>query len=102
MYGGDGADFTSKAEKAIEYLEANGLGRTPICMAKTQYSLSDDASKLGRPKGFRVTVNDVYPLAGAGFVVAQCGDIMTMPGLPKEPAAERMAVLPDGTITGLF
>ena len=102
VYGGDGADFTSKADKAIEYLEANGLGRTPICMAKTQYSLSDDASKLGRPKGFRVTVNDVYPLAGAGFVVAQCGDIMTMPGLPKEPAAERMAVLPDGTITGLF
>ncbi|MCX5760711.1 MAG: formate--tetrahydrofolate ligase, partial [Gemmatimonadetes bacterium] len=102
VYGGDGADFTSKAEKAIEYLEANGLGRTPVCMAKTQYSLTDDATKLGRPKGFRVTVNDVYPLAGAGFVVAQCGDIMTMPGLPKEPAAERMAVLPDGTITGLF
>jgi formate--tetrahydrofolate ligase len=102
VYGGDGADFSSKADKAIEYLTEHGLGRTPICMAKTQYSLTDDASKLGRPKGFRVMVNDVYPLAGAGFVVAQCGDIMTMPGLPKEPAAERMAVLPDGTITGLF
>ena len=102
VYGGDGADYSSKAEKAIEYLEANGLGRTPICIAKTQYSLTDDAAKLGRPKGFRMTVNEVYPLAGAGFVVAQCGDIMTMPGLPKEPAAERMAVLPDGTITGLF
>ena len=102
VYGGDGADYASKADKAIEYLEANGLGRTPICIAKTQYSLTDDAAKLGRPKGFRMTVNEVYPLAGAGFVVAQCGDIMTMPGLPKEPAAERMAVLPDGTITGLF
>jgi formate--tetrahydrofolate ligase len=102
VYGGDGADYSSKAEKAIEYLEANGLGRTPICIAKTQYSLTDDATKLGRPTGFRMTVNEVYPLAGAGFVVAQCGDIMTMPGLPKEPAAERMAVLPDGTITGLF
>jgi len=102
VYGGDGADYSSKADKAIEYLEANGLGRTPICIAKTQYSLTDDAAKLGRPKGFRMTVNEVYPLAGAGFVVAQCGDIMTMPGLPKEPAAERMAVLPDGTITGLF
>ncbi len=102
VYGGDGADYTAKAEKAIEYLTEHGLGRTPICMAKTQYSLTDDAGKLGRPRGFRVMVNEVYPLAGAGFVVAQCGDIMTMPGLPKEPAAERMAVLPDGTITGLF
>jgi formate--tetrahydrofolate ligase len=102
VYGGDGADYASKADKAIEYLEANGMGRTPICIAKTQYSLTDDASKLGRPTGFRMTVNEVYPLAGAGFVVAQCGDIMTMPGLPKEPAAERMAVSADGTIAGLF
>jgi formate--tetrahydrofolate ligase len=78
------------------------MGQTPICMAKTQYSLSDDATKLGRPTGFRVTVNEVYPAAGAGFVVAQCGDIMTMPGLPKQPAAERMAVQPDGSIVGLF
>ncbi len=102
MYGGDGADYAPKAERAIEYLESIGLGETPICMAKTQYSLSDDATLLGRPKGFRITVNDVYPAAGAGFVVAQAGDIMTMPGLPKEPAAERMAILPNGSITGLF
>jgi formate--tetrahydrofolate ligase len=102
VYGGDGADYTPKAERAIEYLESIGLGETPICMAKTQYSLSDDATKLGRPKGFRIAVNDVYPAAGAGFVVAQAGDIMTMPGLPKEPAAERMAILPNGSITGLF
>ncbi len=102
VYGADGADYAPKAEKAIEYLEANGLGRTPMCMAKTQYSLTDDAAKLGRPKGFRMTINDVYPAAGAGFVVAQCGDIMTMPGLPKEPAAERMSVAADGTIAGLF
>ena len=71
-------------------------------MAKTQYSLSDDATRLGRPEGFRIVVNEVYPAAGAGFVVAQAGDIMTMPGLPKEPAAERMAVQPDGSIVGLF
>jgi len=102
VYGGDGADFSAKAERAIAYLESIGLGDTPVCMAKTQYSLSDDATKLGRPSGFRVTVNDVYPLAGAGFVVAQCGDIMTMPGLPKVPAAERMAIHPDGSISGLF
>ncbi len=102
VYGGAGADYSAKAERAIAYLESIGLGNTPICMAKTQYSLSDDATKLGRPSGFRVTVNDVYPVAGAGFVVAQCGEIMTMPGLPKAPAAERMAILPDGSITGLF
>ena len=71
-------------------------------MAKTQYSLTDDASRLGRPRDFRITVNEVYPVAGAGFVVAQAGDIMTMPGLPKEPAAERMAIRPDGSIIGLF
>jgi formate--tetrahydrofolate ligase len=71
-------------------------------MAKTQYSLTDDATKLGRPTGFRVTINEVYPSAGAGFVVAQAGDIMTMPGLPKEPAATRMAMRPDGEIVGLF
>ena len=102
VYGGDGVDFSAKAERAIAYLESIGLGDTPVCMAKTQYSLSDDATKLGRPSGFRVTVNDVYPLAGAGFVVAQCGEIMTMPGLPKVPAAERMAIHLDGSIAGLF
>ncbi|HEY4136894.1 MAG TPA: formate--tetrahydrofolate ligase, partial [Casimicrobiaceae bacterium] len=93
IYGADGADYTPAADRAVEFLESIGLGGTPICMAKTQYSLSDDASKLGRPRGFRISVNEVRASAGAGFVVAQCGDIMTMPGLPKEPAAERMARL---------
>jgi formate--tetrahydrofolate ligase len=102
VYGGDGADYAPKAERSIQYLESIGLGTTPVCMAKTQYSLTDDATRLGRPRGFRVTVNEVYPAAGAGFVVAQAGDIMTMPGLPKEPAAERMAIRPDGSIVGLF
>ena len=102
VYGGDGADYSAKADRAIAYLESIGLAETPICMAKTQYSLSDDATKLGRPSGFRVTVNDVYPVAGAGFIVAQCGEIMTMPGLPKAPAAEKMAIHPDGSISGLF
>ena len=102
VYGGDGADYSAKAERSIQYLESIGLGDTPVCMAKTQYSLTDDASILGRPRGFRITVNEVYPAAGAGFVVAQAGDIMTMPGLPKEPAAERMAIRPDGSIVGLF
>ncbi len=102
VYGGDGADYSAKADRAIAYLESIGLSETPICMAKTQYSLSDDATKLGRPTGFRVTVNDVYPVAGAGFLVAQCGEIMTMPGLPKAPAAEKMAIHPDGSISGLF
>jgi formate--tetrahydrofolate ligase len=102
VYGADGVDYSAKAERSIDYLQSIGMGETPICMAKTQYSLTDDASKLGRPRGFRITVNEVYPAAGAGFVVAQCGDIMTMPGLPKAPAAERMAVGPDGAIAGLF
>ena len=102
VYGAAGVDYTAKAERSIEYLQTIGLGGTPICMAKTQYSLSDDATRLGRPTGFRITVQEVYPCAGAGFVVAQCGDIMTMPGLPKEPAAERMAVKADGSIVGLF
>jgi formate--tetrahydrofolate ligase len=101
IYGGDGADYTPAADRAIQYLESIGLGGTPVCMAKTQYSLTDDATKLGRPRGFRISVNEVRPSAGAGFVVVQCGDIMTMPGLPKEPAAERMARLPSGEIVGL-
>ncbi|MBK6487999.1 MAG: formate--tetrahydrofolate ligase [Gemmatimonadetes bacterium] len=101
VYGADGVDFSPKAERSIAYLESIGMGDTPVCMAKTQYSLSDDATLLGRPTGFRLTVKEVYPSAGAGFVVAQCGDVMTMPGLPKSPAAEGMAVGPDGSITGL-
>ncbi|HWZ61164.1 MAG TPA: formate--tetrahydrofolate ligase [Gemmatimonadaceae bacterium] len=102
VYGGDGVDFSAKAERTIDYLESIGMGDTPVCMAKTQYSLTDDPTVLGRPSGFRITVSDVYPSAGAGFVVAQAGEIMTMPGLPKEPAADRMAVHADGSIVGLF
>jgi formate--tetrahydrofolate ligase len=102
VYGGDGADYSAKAARTIDYLESIGLGNTPVCMAKTQYSFTDDPTRLGRPTGFRLTINEVYPSAGAGFVVAQAGDIMTMPGLPKEPAAEHMAVKPDGSIVGLF
>ncbi len=101
VYGAVGVDYAPKADRNIDYLESIGLGNTPICMAKTQYSLSDDPTLLGRPTGFRITVNEVYPAAGAGFVVAQCGDIMTMPGLPKVPAAERMSIKPDGGIIGL-
>ena len=102
IYGADGVDFTATAEKSIAQWEAAGLGTTPVCVAKTQYSFSDDPTKLGRPKGFRITIRDVYPSAGAGFVVALAGEIMTMPGLSKTPAAEAIRVLPDGTIEGLF
>ncbi len=102
IYGAAGVDYTAAAEKNIAQCEAMGLAQTPICIAKTQYSFSDDPSKLGRPTGFRITIRDVYPSAGAGFVVALAGDIMTMPGLPKVPAAESIRVLPDGTIEGLF
>jgi formate--tetrahydrofolate ligase len=102
IYGADGVDYTSAADKNIAQLEAMGLGKTPVCMAKTQYSFSDDATKLGRPKGFRITIRDAYPSAGAGFVVALAGEIMTMPGLSKTPSAEGIRVHPDGTIEGLF
>jgi len=101
VYGGDGVDYSPSASKAIDCLEAMGLHQTPIYMAKTQYSLTDDPSKLGKPTGFRVTVNEVYGSAGAGFVVCKTGDIMTMPGLPKVPAAEGMKVKPNGEIVGL-
>jgi formate--tetrahydrofolate ligase len=102
IYGAAGVDYGAAAEKSIAQCEAMGLGDTPVCIAKTQYSFSDDPTKLGRPTGFRLTIRDVYPSAGAGFVVALAGDIMTMPGLPKVPAAESIRVLPDGTIEGLF
>ena len=101
IYGADGVDYAA-AERAIKQCEAMGLGETPVCMAKTQYSFSDDPTKLGRPSGFRITVRDVYPSAGAGFVVALAGEIMTMPGLSKTPAAEAIRVHADGTIEGLF
>ena len=102
VYGGAGVEYSAKAQRAIAWLESIGLGQTPVCMAKTQYSLSDDPAKLGRPEGFTVTVNEVYPAAGAGFVVAQCGEIMTMPGLGPTPAATRMSLGADGRIEGLF
>jgi formate--tetrahydrofolate ligase len=102
IYGAAGVDYSAAAEKNIAQCEGMGLADTPVCIAKTQYSFSDDPTKLGRPTGFRLTIRDVYPSAGAGFVVALAGDIMTMPGLPKVPAAENIRVLPDGTIEGLF
>jgi formate--tetrahydrofolate ligase len=102
IYGADGVDYSAAAERAIKQCDAMGLGETPVCMAKTQYSFSDDPTKLGRPSGFRITVRDVYASAGAGFVVALAGEIMTMPGLSKTPAAEAIRVHADGTIEGLF
>lgn len=102
IYGGDGADYTRAAEKDILQFEELGFGKLPVCMAKTQYSLSDDAQKLGRPHGFRITVRNVKISAGAGFLVALTGDIMTMPGLPKVPAAENIDVDSNGRISGLF
>jgi len=102
IYRADGATFSGAALKSIEQLDAMGLGNTPVCMAKTQYSFTDDATRLNVPTGFRITVRDVYPSAGAGFVVALAGDIMTMPGLSKSPAAERIRMLEDGKIEGLF
>jgi len=102
IYHAGGVQLTAQAAKAVERLEALGYGNLPVCVAKTQYSLSDDPAKLGSPAGFTVTVRDVYVSAGAGFVVALTGDIMTMPGLPKEPAACRMDIDDAGVITGLF
>ena len=102
IYRADGVVYTAKAEKAIKEIEELGLDRVPVCVAKTQYSLSDDASKLGKPEGFKITVSDVRASAGAGFVVVYTGDIMTMPGLPKVPAAEKIDVDGNGVITGLF
>jgi len=102
IYGAAGVAFAPPAERALELLPKLGLGETPVCVAKTQYSFSDDAAKLGAPSGFTLQVRDILPSAGAGFVVALAGDIMTMPGLGKSPAAERIRLHPDGTIEGLF
>lgn len=102
IYGGDGVDFTPAAQKQLAEIEALGLDKMPVCMAKTQYSLSDDAAKLGRPEGFRITVRELRVSAGAGFIVALTGNILTMPGLPKHPAAENMDIDESGKITGLF
>lgn len=102
IYGAAGVDFTAPAKKQLAEIEALGLDKMPICMAKTQYSLSDDATKLGRPEGFRITVKELRISAGAGFIVALTGNILTMPGLPKKPAAENMDIDVNGKITGLF
>ncbi len=102
IYRADGVTYTSQAEKSIKEIEALGYGETPVCVAKTQYSLSDDPKKLGKPEGFTVTIRDVKLSSGAGFVVAYAGDIMTMPGLPKVPAANNIDVDDTGNITGLF
>ena len=102
VYGAEGVDFAPAAAKELQRLTELGYGDLPVCMAKTQYSLSDDAAKLGAPSGFRITVRKVKVSAGAGFVVALTGDIMTMPGLPKVPAAENIDVDGNGRITGLF
>ena len=102
IYNGDGVDFTPAASRELDKLEALGFGHLPVCMAKTQYSLSDNPALLGWPSGFRVTVRGVRLAAGAGFVVVLTGDIMTMPGLPKVPAAEAIDVDENGKISGLF
>lgn len=102
IYGAEGVTFAPAAERALKKAEEMGFGSLPVCMAKTQYSLSDDPAKLGRPENFTIQVRDAYVSAGAGFVVVLTGAIMTMPGLPKKPAAEGIDVNEDGVITGLF
>ena len=102
VYHADGVDFTPAATRQLRQLEEQGFGGLPICVAKTQYSFTDDQTKLGAPRGFRITVRNLKVSAGAGFIVALTGDIMTMPGLPKVPAAEKIDVTPDGRIVGLF
>lgn len=102
IYRADGVDLISSAPKQLKQLEELGFGNLPICMAKTQYSFSDDPAKLCAPRGFRVAVRNLKISAGAGFIVAMTGDIMTMPGLPRVPAAEKIDVDADGVISGLF
>lgn len=102
IYGADGVTYTATAQKALKEIQALGGDKLPVCVAKTQYSLSDNPSLLGRPKGFQITVRDMKLSNGAGFVVIYTGDIMTMPGLPKVPAAEKIDVTDDGVIEGLF
>ena len=102
IYGADGVNFTKDAQKQLKEIEDLGYDKMPICMAKTQYSFSDDATKLGRPTGFTITVRELRLSAGAGFIVALTGNVLTMPGLPKHPAAENMDIDNNGKITGLF
>ena len=102
VYHADGVVIAASAKKQLKQLTELGFDKLPICMAKTQFSFSDDASKLGAPRGFKITVRDLKVNAGAGFLVAKTGDIMTMPGLPKVPSAEKIDVDENGKITGLF
>ena len=102
IYGGDGVIFEANALKQLAQINSLGFDKLPVCMAKTQYSFSDDASKLGAPENFKVTVRNLKVSAGAGFIVALTGSIMTMPGLPKRPAAEKIDVDENGVISGLF
>ena len=102
IYGADDVIFTKKAKTNIKKLTDLGLDKLPICIAKTQYSLSDDPTLLGRPTGFNIEINDLIPNTGSGFLVAISGDIMRMPGLPKVPAANNMDILENGEIIGLF
>ncbi len=102
IYGADGVNYTKEADKALKEFEELGYGNLPICMAKTQYSFSDDPALLGRPSGFKITIRNCRIAAGAGFIVVLTGDVMTMPGLPKVPAAEKIDVADDGVISGLF
>lgn len=102
IYGADGVNYTKEADKALKEFEELGYGNLPICMAKTQYSFSDDPALLGRPSGFKITIRNCRIAAGAGFIVVLTDDVMTMPGLPKVPAAEKIDVTDDGVISGLF
>jgi len=102
IYGADDVEYTPQALSTVKDLEERGFGKLPVCMAKTQLSISDDPKKLGRPKNYKINVREIRISAGAGFVVAICGNIMTMPGLPKKPAAESIDIDSDGNITGLF
>lgn len=102
IYGADGVNYTKEADKALKEFEELGYGNLPICMAKTQYSFSDDPALFGRPSGFKITIRNCRIAAGAGFIVVLTGDVMTMPGLPKVPAAEKIDVTDDGVISGLF
>ncbi|MDF2501628.1 MAG: fhs [Anaerosporomusa subterranea] len=102
IYGAEDVNFTKEAEQTLAVLTKNGYGNLPVCMAKTQYSFSDDPTRLGRPEGFTVTVRQARISAGAGFVVLLTGEIMTMPGLPKRPAAENIDIDANGRISGLF
>ena len=102
IYGADGVTFAPQAERSIRDLTRLGYGELPVCVAKTQHSISDDPKLKGAPKGWTLTITDVRPSLGAGFLVCLAGDIMTMPGLPSKPAAENVDIDADGNITGLF